>query len=252
MAVEIAAPASKAVGPLQGVDIYDSNLSIKDIFGDLSGGSLLDAIFGAYQVGEKTRVKFFLDQNSNDYVNHPFNTRQIGIVRHQHNQRAHAGIKRGYIKSCQSRGIVEGVRGEAWLTEPTPDAYGRRSGPFHALTYGSLCEAYFAALAQDPGNPNLHRTLGRGLEARIFSHKMPDCITKYLVKMHNRFHGGAATSFIELMQSVPDVLCLHYALIEPIDSLTHWLFCSCWHSYWTERLKIINETYIIHTLHLVK
>jgi hypothetical protein len=63
--------------------------------------------------------------------------------------------------------------------------------------------------------------LGRGLEARIFSHKMPDCITKYLVKMHNRFHGGAATSFIELMQSVPDVLCLHYALIEPIDSLTH-------------------------------
>ena len=201
----VASPSGAKCGPLPGVDVYNPNLSIKDIFGDLSGGSLLDAIFATYQVGEKTRVKFFLDQNSTDHTNFPFHSRQVGIVRHQHNQRMHSGIKKAYVKSCCARGIVEGVRGEAWLTEPKPDSFGHRTGPFQALTYGSLCEAFFSALCQEPENQNLHRTLGRGLEARVFSHKLPDSIAKYIVKMHNRFHGGASTNFIELMQVVPDV-----------------------------------------------
>lgn len=201
----VASPPSAKCGPVPGVDVYNPNLSIKEIFGDLSGGSLLDAIFATYQVGEKTRVKFFLDQNSTDHTNFPFHSRQVGIVRHQHNQRMHSGIKKAYVKSCCARGICEGVRGEAWLTEPKPDSFGHRTGPFQALTYGSLCEAFYSALCQEPENQNLHRTLGRGFEARVFSHKLPDSIAKYIVKMHNRFHGGASTNFVELVQVVPDV-----------------------------------------------
>ena len=187
------------------VDPFDPDASVTDIFGDMSGGTLLDAIFAQYQVGEKTRIKFFLDTNDVDNEKSPFQYRVHGIVRHLYNQRKHKGIKRAYMKSCQNRGIVEGVRGECWVTEPTPDQFGNRSGPHEALSFGSLCEAYYAALVADPLNPNLLRTLGRGIEVRRFSHKVPPAILKYMVKLHNRFHGGAGVSFIELMQTVPEV-----------------------------------------------
>ena len=200
------ASGSKAIiGPLKGVDPFNPDLSVTDIFGKLSGSLLLDAIFATYQVGEKSRIKFFIDNNSCDNVAFPFVNRSPNIVRHEFNQRKHEGIKQSYIRSCQSRGIVEGVRGEAWVGEPLPDKFGQKSGAFQALTYGSLTESFYAALSLDPQNDLLLRTLARGLEVRVFSNRMPESVTKYVVKLHNRFHNGAGISFIELMQSVEDV-----------------------------------------------
>ena len=190
-------------------DPFDAKASVQDIFGDISGSLLQDAIFQTYQVGQKLRIPFFLDTTSIDHENFPYASRQPGIVRHTHNQRKRAGVKRAYIKSCQARGIVDGVRGECWCGEPLPDQFGHRgNGPFQALSYGSLCESFYAALQLDPTNPLLQRTLQRGLEVRVFSNKMPDSIAKYLVRLHNRFHGGAGVSFVELMQTVPDVLAM--------------------------------------------
>ena len=217
--VVMAATASKPMsglnggtGCLPGIDPFDPNLSISQIFGDhMTGSALLDSIFNTYQVGEKVRLKFFLDNNTPDNDSCPFSSRQQGIARHSQNQRKHAGIKRAYIKSCQARGIVPGVRGECWVSEPLPDQFGRKSGPFLALSFGSLTEAFFASLQIDPTNELLLRTLQRGMEARIFTHKMPESVVKYLVKLHNRFHFGAGVSFIELMQTVPDVAYLHVA-----------------------------------------
>lgn len=193
-------------GAKKGVDIYNPDLSVQDIFGDLNGGNLLDAIFNTYQVGQKQRIQFFLDTNTPDSVNAPFASRMQGIIRHGCNQRTHAGVKRAYVKSCQARGICEGVRGECWVQEPSRSTKSCSTGsPYRALSYGSLLEAFYAALHQEPGNSNLLRTLQRGIEVRIFDSRMPDSISKYLVKLHNRFHGGAGTSFVELMASVPDV-----------------------------------------------
>ena len=195
----------KKLGSLPGVDPFDNSLSVQEIFGNLSGSLLLDAIFQTYQIGDnKTRVRFFLDENSTDDTAVPFASRQVGIVRHAFNQRRHAGVKQAYIKSCMARGIVEGVRGECWIGEPKPDALGVRKGPYQALTYGSLLESFYTALNMEPGNPLLIRTLQRGLECRLFSHKVPESVAKYMVKLHNRFHQGAGVSFIELIQTVPD------------------------------------------------
>ena len=195
----------KKLGSLPGVDPFDNSLSVQEIFGNLSGSLLLDAIFQTYQIGDnKTRVRFFLDENSTDDTAVPFASRQVGIVRHAFNQRRHAGVKQAYIKSCMARGIVEGVRGECWIGEPKPDALGVRKGPYQALTYGSLLESFYTALNMEPRNPLLIRTLQRGLECRLFSHKVPESVAKYMVKLHNRFHQGAGVSFIELIQTVPD------------------------------------------------
>ena len=200
----------KQPGSRSTIDIYDPSLSIKDIFGDLNGGALLDAIFVKYQLGPKTRVKFFLDCNTPDNDLSPFHGRKPAIVRHAVNQRRHLGVKRAYVKSCQGRGICEGVRGECWLTEPAQDAMGNQSGPYGALSFGSLCEAFYTALPAEPSNEHLLRTLARGIEARVFHHKMPESVCKFLVKFHNKFHGGAGVSFVELMNTVPDVSQLNF------------------------------------------
>ena len=122
--------------------------------------------------------------------------------------KAGRAVKAAYIKSCQARGIVEGVHGECWVGEPVPDSYGQRCGPYQALPFGSLCEAFCTALSQDPANERLRPTLKRGLEARIVSHKMPEAVSKYLVTLHNRFRHGAGVSFVEFGQTVPDAPCL--------------------------------------------
>ena len=167
----------KKLGSLLGVDPFDNSLSVQEIFGNLSGSLLLDAIFQTYQIGDnKTRVRFFLDENSTDDTAVPFASRQVGIVRHAFNQRRHAGVKQAYIKSCMARGIVEGVRGECWIGEPKPDALGVRKGPYQALTYGSLLESFYTALNMEPGNPLLIRTLQRGFGvSTLFTQSSREC-----------------------------------------------------------------------------
>ena len=165
------------------------------------------------QVGnEKTRIKFYQDAAPSSllstragYVGTPKN-----IMRHPLNNRVQNGVKECYKQSCRLRGIVEGVRGEAWLCEPGVDPKtGDRSGPYTALSFASLVESFFSALEDDPSNPNLQCTLHRGLECRIIHHRVPPSVAKYFIHLHNRFHSGSSTSFCELVNLIPDVSWLN-------------------------------------------
>ena len=121
------------------------------------------------------------------------------LVRHMgFNPRQQAGVKAAYIRSIKQRGICESVRGEAWGIA-NPD------GPVQLLSCASLTEAFYAALQEEPANPNIQLTLKAGLEVRLLSARTPAGVCKYLVRLHNRFHGGAATNFLELMSAVPEV-----------------------------------------------
>ena len=152
-------------------------------------------------MSDKIRVKLYLDDNTVD--GKPFSTRARAIARHEFNPRQHAGVRAAYIRSVKIRGVVEGVRGELWATQPSPDADGSNR-VYGALTYGSLTEALYAALEEDPKNPQLLLTLNKGLEAKVLSWRTPPSVLKYLVKLHNRFHTGASTSFVELVQLIPE------------------------------------------------
>ena len=150
-------------------------------------------------------MKFFQDMASNVPTPARPGARVRNIRRHTWNNRIQSGVKESYKQSCRLRGIVEGVRGEAWLCEPCLDPKtGERSGPYEALSFASLVESFYSVLEEDPQNPNLLCTLGKGLECRVIHHRIPPAVAKYLVHLHNRFHQGSSTSFVELMNLIPD------------------------------------------------
>ena len=150
------------------------------------------------QVAEKVRVKLFVDDNTTDNERKPYAGRVRAIRRHRVNQRQHSSVQKQYVSSVKQRGVVEGVRGELWCTAPDSE------GIYGALTWGSLTEAVFQALLEDPDNQQLTLVVTKGIEAKLLSNKTPDSVLKFLTRLHNRFHSGASTSFLELIQLVPE------------------------------------------------
>ena len=159
------------------------------------------------QVGEKSRVQWFLCNNGPDAAMYPFNERRRSIIRHPLNNRQQKSVKSTYVQSVKQRGVCEGVRGEAWLLQPQPCDAGGQQAPYLALSYGSLSEAYYQALLDEPENQNLLVSLRRGLEVRLLHHRTPPDVVRFLIHIHNGFHAGSGTSFCELVSLVPQVLC---------------------------------------------
>ena len=125
------------------------------------------------------------------------------------NNRQQRSVKSAYVQSVKARGVCEGVRGEAWMLQPSPqNDVGQQQSPYLALSYGSLSEAYYQALMNDGSNPNLLISLKRGLEVRLLHHRTPPDVIRFLIHYHNGFHAGSGTSFCELIQMVPDVIRL--------------------------------------------
>ena len=92
------------------------------------------------QVGaEKTRVRFFMEQPPTGPLSIPKGPRVKNIVRHRLNNRVQNGVRECYKQSVKLRGIVEGVRGEAWVCEPGIDPKsGEKAGPYEALSFASF------------------------------------------------------------------------------------------------------------------
>ena len=128
------------------------------------------------QVGPRTRVPLFFADDQDK----PFAERKRGVERHPLNARQHASVKQSYIQSVKLRGIVEGVRGEMWAVE-SPQGEAVR-----ALSFGSLSEAFYEAIAGEPENMQLLNTARKGLEARLLSAKTPASVLSYLVHVRNR------------------------------------------------------------------
>lgn len=147
-------------------------------------------------MGQKTRVQWFSDDNSEDSSIRPFEQRKRTVVRHQLNNRQESSVKATYIASVKMRGVCEGVRGEAWLVQPEPNpSIGAQQNPFRALSFGSLSEAFYCALNEEPTNPNLIASLRRGLESRLLHHATPHEVLRFLV-----FRDTLLTSFLVGLQ----------------------------------------------------
>ena len=125
------------------------------------------------------------------------------LVRHMEaNPRQQASVKEVYVKSVKNRGIVESVRGEAWAVQAEMSEDGRR-GAYKLLSCASLVESFYTALADEPSNELLLATLRTGLVSRVISHRTPSSILRYLVTLHNQFHHGASTNYLELIRLAP-------------------------------------------------
>ena len=99
------------------------------------------------QVGDTVRIKFFADTNEVNgaaHHAHPFDRRVRNIERSMHNGRQQDGVRAEYVKSTKMRGIVENVRGEAWMQQRSSDLVNgtdSKCASFFALSFASLTEA---------------------------------------------------------------------------------------------------------------
>ncbi|CAL1163170.1 unnamed protein product [Cladocopium goreaui] len=200
--------SGSAIKVKPGVDIWNPNVSVEQLFeGEVKGRLLLDKLFELYQVGEgRKTLRFFKDGTENNH-NIPFSEKPKNLARHmEYNPRHQAGVKMQYVKSVKARGIVESVRGECWAIAPAEND--GRPAPYLLLSCASLVEAYYTAIAEEPNNENLIATAKKGMEARVLSIRTPASVCRYLTTLHNQFHHGASTNFLELIRIVDTALAV--------------------------------------------
>ena len=105
--------------------------------------------------------------------------RQCNIVRHEKNSRRQETVLATYVASVKSKGIIKGVRGEAWMLAPASE-----DGAYQALTFGTLTEAFYRAMDQIGDDkhsyPDLCHTASAGLDAVVLDHRTPDSILEFL------------------------------------------------------------------------
>ena len=80
------------------------------------------------QVPTIRKVQFFASEVAD--------TTQRLILRHPANGRRQDQVLNEYVKSVQTRGIVPGVRGQAWLLAPDGE---KNQHAYLALTFATLC-----------------------------------------------------------------------------------------------------------------
>ena len=124
------------------------------------------------------------------------------IVRHARNHREQSCVRRRLVQSICEKGIVYGVRGEPWLQAPV-DIH----APHRCIGWGSLTDAAYYCFEHHKDNDNVRRVLKEGLlHACVFTARMKDDCTNWLVKYHNDFgRDGSPYSFQELMKEVPEM-----------------------------------------------
>ena len=113
-------------------------------------------------------------------------------MRHPKNSRRQDKVLQNYVRSVQTRGVIPGVRGEAWLVAPSTE-----SGCYLALTFGTLSDAFYAAYERDDRTnyPNLLATAQAGLDAIVFDYRTPNSILDFMIlvwtQQCNSFHTTA-------------------------------------------------------------
>ena len=131
--------------------VFCKDASLVDIFGaDVQPGrALVDEIIRVYKASFQHmsciaqviqfRLYGLVLQQVPSLRNVPFfgsgNDQQRKICRHPLNNRRQDTVLAEYVRSVQTRGIIRGVRGEAWLCAPNSD---EGETVFTALTFGTL------------------------------------------------------------------------------------------------------------------
>jgi hypothetical protein len=93
-------------------------------------------------------------------------------------------------------GIIDGVRGVPWCVKG-------KDGLFYLMSFATLSTAVYKAFEKDCLNQNVRRTIRAGLlNAVLFSERMPEDVCRFLRDLHNRFHDGSSTSFMEVLNMI--------------------------------------------------
>ena len=68
------------------------------------------------------------------------------------------------------------------------------------LSHATLIEAIYEGVKRKPDNKFIKQTVQDGVNTKVFRGNTPKFICTYLKDLHNQFHKGAQTSFLELYE----------------------------------------------------
>ena len=117
------------------------------------------------------------------------------IQRHPLHMRKQDSVLERYVASILQKGIVAGVRSEAWMVV-SPG----RTFPALALSYGTLADALYVAAVREPTNPFVANALSNGIpNARVRNEMTPSNVISCLKTYNNELHGGSSWTILELL-----------------------------------------------------
>ena len=122
------------------------------------------------------------------------------IWRAQCNQRRQRATTGKYKKSVLARGIVPGVRGDAFFTLSPENLE-----PFDAVTFGSLTDSFYLAAAEDPKNGYIKHIIENGIECWVLDGRMPETVKEWVKFYHNKFHCGSELTVGEALSKTVSV-----------------------------------------------
>lgn len=164
---------------------------VQSRFGGLKGRLLQDKIFECYNARPQT-LPFFMSTSDGKS--------KRNLVRHERNQREHGLVQRKYEQMILEHGLVQGVRGQAWVQEPS-----RCNEPYKLMTFGTVAEALYEMAEKFPDNPQVISSLQAGLPCIVFDARMPTDVVEELRDTHNNFHHGAGISILQYFDFVQEI-----------------------------------------------
>ena len=107
-------------------------------------------------------------------------------------------------RSVEEVGIVDGIRGGAWLI-----CNDDLQGPYLVIHWASLLEGAERAYKADPNKNNLvvQLTVQKGLKSvRVYHRRTPKDVIIYLKDLANRFNAQAtSTTMLEVLRQIPNI-----------------------------------------------
>eukprot|EP00959_Pyramimonas_sp_CCMP1952_P306495 6414576-Pyramimonas_sp.AAC.1 len=123
------------------------------------------------------------------------------------NNRNFAAYRENLVRKILKKGLMEGVRGEAWAipSEKSTGVVNIERHQLHLLSHATLAEAVYEACRRKHTNRYVKTTLENGLKVKVFHPRSPAFICEYLKEIHNEFHTGAQTSYLEKYDTCKDI-----------------------------------------------
>ncbi|CAK0824466.1 unnamed protein product, partial [Prorocentrum cordatum] len=125
------------------------------------------------------------------------------LVRSKHNPRQQATVAKEYCKSVLENGLQMSCRGAPIAVMGAA----KDSIEFQMLAGATLMEGYFLAVETDPENEFVVAAAESGYQnCIVLRGDTPTDVLIWVMNAHNKFHGGAMTSFLELIEGVDNVI----------------------------------------------
>lgn len=181
-----------AAGPTHEDPRWKPCASIKVRYPKLEGNAMQDRVFQDYLLSTDgdQRLPFFTEAGVKVFERHRINNRNLGAWREY------------LVRQIMSKGYHEGVRGQAWAVPSDTEA-----SKYLLISHATLTEAIYLAAERDKDHENdfVQRSLRLGLVAKVFEKRTPEDVLTYLKQLHNEFHRGAATSYLELIEACIEI-----------------------------------------------